>query len=224
VANIKHVLADDREQGSPTFRELAGCSDVRLEVARLTIGDYRVTEGLIFERKSLLDFAESIKDGRLFRQAARLARTTDRSVILLEGTAHQLKESRMSRESIQGALISLSLIYGIPLLRAADAAEGAKLILSATTQLQNYSNNRSKRPAEHKSGKKRQQLYILQGLPGIGIVKAESLLTHFGNVGNIFKANTQDLEQVEGIGHQTAEMITWAVSEAGGIYNYKASS
>ena len=219
MANIKHVLADDREQGSPTFRELAGCSDVRLEVARLTIGDYRVTEGLIFERKSLLDFAESIKDGRLFRQAARLARTTDRSVILLEGTAHQLKESRMSRESIQGALISLSLIYGIPLLRAVDAAESADLILSAATQLENHSKNRAKRTAGFSHGKKKRQLYILQGLPGIGVTRAESLLNHFGNVENVFKASTQELQQTEGIGVQTAEMINWAVSETRGTYS-----
>ena len=219
MSQIRQVLADDREQGSLTFKALESRSDVKLNVARLNIGDYRVEDGLIFERKSLRDFAASIKDGRLFRQASRLVSIKDRGVILLEGTSTQLDESRMSRESIQGALISLSLIYGIPLLRAVDAAESADLILSAATQLENHSKNRAKRTAGFSHGKKKRQLYILQGLPGIGVTRAESLLNHFGNVENVFKASTQELQQTEGIGVQTAEMINWAVSETRGTYS-----
>lgn len=40
---------------------------------RLSLGDYLIDERLLIERKSMLDLCESIKDGRLFTQAQRMA-------------------------------------------------------------------------------------------------------------------------------------------------------
>ena len=47
---------------------------VQVQAQRLGPGDYEVDDICVFERKTMLDLAESLKDGRLFRQAHRLAR------------------------------------------------------------------------------------------------------------------------------------------------------
>ena len=70
-----HVVADDRETGSGVIEALAVKDDVSLTVTRLSLGDYRVDDELCVERKTLPDLAGSIADGRLFRQASRLAAT-----------------------------------------------------------------------------------------------------------------------------------------------------
>ena len=72
---------------------------------------------LVFERKTIRDFALSIIDGRLFKQATRLSASDYESVLILEGTGKDLAETGLKREAIQGALISISLILGIPVLK-----------------------------------------------------------------------------------------------------------
>lgn len=77
------VVADDREKGSGVIEALAAKDDVSLTVTRLSLGDYRVDGELCVERKTLPDLAGSIADGRLFRQASRLASAPTRAQRLL---------------------------------------------------------------------------------------------------------------------------------------------
>lgn len=49
------------------------------------LGDYLIDGGGGVERKTYVDFALSLADGRLFPQAAALARNPHRPVLLLEG-------------------------------------------------------------------------------------------------------------------------------------------
>ncbi|MFW5996600.1 MAG: ERCC4 domain-containing protein [Lentisphaeria bacterium] len=216
------VIADDRERKSDTFLYLSNLEkDIELRIGHLRIGDYRVSEGLVFERKTLSDFIQSIKDGRLFRQAERLASIPDhRGVLILEGTTASLSKTRMSREAIQGALISLTLTFNIPVLRAFNGEESAKLILTAVRQTKRKSENYIPRSSSRIRGKKAAQIYLLQGLPGIGRQKASDLLHHFQTFNGVINADLEELQQVKGIGKETAEKIIWAVSENTGIYNF----
>ena len=79
------VQADHSERDAPLLELLrqAGVFDVRM--ARLTVGDYLINDEVLIERKTLADFAASLVDGRLFPQAARLARDDHRSLMLIEG-------------------------------------------------------------------------------------------------------------------------------------------
>ena len=58
-----------------------------LEVRRLNAGDFWIGGRIAVERKTLADFAVSVVDGRLFKQAAALANSRMRGVLVLEGTA-----------------------------------------------------------------------------------------------------------------------------------------
>lgn len=208
-----HIIADYRENKSGVIPKLLAMEDVDVCIKRLTIGDYKVDNRLLFERKTLKDFAVSIIDGRIFNQMIRLAGSSLKSTLILEGTAKDLAGSAMRREAIQGALITISLILGIPLLRSKDSDETARLIVYAARQLKSFAKGGLKRYGRRPKDKRRRQLFILQGLPGIGREKAVRLLDNFGSIAAIVAADTSELQTVEGIGKNLADRIKWTVSE-----------
>ena len=90
------ILADDREPTAAVVEELRALEGVEVISQRLKVGDYQINQWL-FERKTLLDFAESIKDGRLFSQANRLVSASPSVALILEGKTSDLARSRMRR-------------------------------------------------------------------------------------------------------------------------------
>ena len=186
--------------------------NVTIEFKKLAFGDYWVDDQLIVERKTMRDFAESITDGRLFTQAGWLAQRVEHVVFLLEGGVSQWEGIDMRRECLQGAIITLTLLYGFPLLRAHHAEESARLMVYAAQQLQ-----RSARETAHQHGRKpkrkrTRQLRILQALPGIGPERAEQLLNEFVTVERVMSAAQSDLEAIAGIGPKTAAAIRSVLS------------
>jgi ERCC4-type nuclease len=220
------VVADDREEESGVIAALSEMDDVRLTVDRLSLGDYLVDDWLRVERKSLPDLAESIADGRLFRQASRLASTSQRAVVVLEGTARDLANSDMRREAIQGALIALTLKLEVSLLRAKTPDETARLLCYAARQMRRAQDGAVPRASggTRPSGKRKRQLYVLQGLPGVGPTRAQRLLAAFGSVEDVMTAPVEDLTEVEGIGSKTAQSVRWAVEEVAVDYRPTLSS
>ncbi|MCG6940861.1 MAG: nuclease [Thiohalocapsa sp.] len=207
------IVVDDREPAAAVSAALQRHPHVELRVERLPIGDYRVDELLLFERKTLPDLAQSIKDGRLFGQALRLLNEPLQAAIILEGRGRDLAASHMRREAIQGALAMLTVQMGLPLLRAADADETAALILLAARQRRAWASGAPPRHGRRPRGKERLQSHILQGLPGIGASRARHLIERFGSVEAVITASAEKLTTVAGIGKATAAAIRWAVEE-----------
>ena len=129
------VVVDDRESQAGVLLALSAMEGVEVVTSRLTVGDYLVDDKLLFERKTLDDLVQSIKDGRLFRQCICMAASKRRGIVILEGTARDFVRHGMSRDAIQGALISVSVTMGIPLLRSRDAEESARLMIYAARQV-----------------------------------------------------------------------------------------
>ncbi len=209
------IIADTREQTAGVVESLKLMPGIEVTSGQLKSGDYQVN-GWLFERKTLVDFAESIKDGRLFAQANRLA-AHDQIAIILEGRAADLAQSQMRREAFQGALISLSLIYRIPILRSLDPAETARLLVFASQQLNRNESAVGVRHDRRPKRRRRLQLYLLQGLPGIGLQKAGRLLEKFGSVEAVMTASAEDLMTVDGIGPKLAQSIRWILERDRGI-------
>ena len=69
------------------------------------------------------------------------------------------------------------------------------------------------RPGYRPKGKRARQLFLLQGLPGVGPERAARLLERFGSVQAIMTASANDLATVDGIGEKTAAKMRWAVQE-----------
>jgi DNA excision repair protein ERCC-4 len=211
-----NVIADDREVPSGVPNLLFSTPGIEMSLGRLPLGDYLVNERIIFERKTLLDLVASITDGRLFRQGHRLANSRLQSVLILEGTGADLSGCHMRREAIQGALITLTIGFGIPLLRSTGPEETVRLMLYAARQFDTARVHRAfprhfvgGRP----NGKHKRQLHILQGLPGIGPERAQRLLDRFTTVQAVLNATVAELIETDTIGEQTARSIRAAVSE-----------
>jgi len=220
------VVADDREDGSGVLAALSEMEDVILTVDRLSLGDYLVDDWLRVERKTLPDLAVSIADGRLFRQASRLISASQRAVVVLEGTARDLADTDMHREAIQGALLTLTLKLDLSLLRAKTPDETARLLVYAARQMRREQDGAVPRVSggTRPSGKRKTQLYVLQGLPGVGPTRAQRLLAVFGSVEAVMTASEEALQEVEGIGSKTAQSVRWAVEEQTVAYRPTFSS
>ena len=158
------VIVDDRESKSEVIKFLSKTKNVSVDIKRLSLGDYLVDNRLMFERKTLNDFALSIIDGRLFSQAIRLASSKYNSVLLLEGTGKELTETGIRREAMQGALIAVSIVLGIPVLRSKSPSESAQLILYTARQIKSLA-----RGAEETLGTSRFKDLGFTGLGGEGI-------------------------------------------------------
>lgn len=213
------IVADDREAQGAVVEALGRRASVCLRLSRLPVGDYRIDDALLFERKTLPDLVASIKDGRLFAQGLRLAQAPLRAAIILEGRSRDLADSRMRREAIQGALVTLTLFLGIPLLRSLDPEETANLMLFAARQGQTYASGALPRKGQRPRGKAHVQSHILQGLPGVGPERARRLLERFGTIEAVIAARADALASVPGIGKGTAQAIRWAVEEPRDLYD-----
>ena len=200
------IVADDREKAGGVIAELRARPDVALEVRRLTMGDFLVEDRFAVERKTLADFAVSLVDGRLFKQAAALAHDRRRGILVLEGTGPS-DGFGVSREALQGALITVGVFFGLAVLRARDPAETARLLFYVGRQAGEFASGNFPRPGYRPKGKRTRQRFILQGLPGVGPERAERLLEHFGSVPAVFTAATEALAAVEGIGPVVAGRI-----------------
>lgn len=210
---LTRIVVDARERRSGVPELLESHDHVELSFANLSVGDYIVDDRAVFERKAVADFAKSIVDTRLFRQASRLARAPQRAAFIIEGTLAGAR-ARVPREAMQGALISVSLVFDVPVLRAVDVAESAKLILYAARQLADLERG----PTVWRHGKPRRpwnrRLHLLQSLPGIGRERAQRLLEHFGTIERCISATEIELRRVPGIGSKTARAIRRLVSES----------
>ena len=120
----------------------------------------------------------------------------------------------MRREAIQGALITLTLFLGIPLLRSRDLHETIRLLLYAARQGRAVASGALPRKGRRYKGKRRVQAHILQGLPGVGPERAKRLLDQFGSIEAVVTANEEELTAIQGIGRGTAQAIRWSVEEA----------
>ena len=179
--SIRRIACDDRERRSSVPESLAAQPNVELSIRRLEIGDYHIDKTLIVERKTLSDFAYSVRDGRLFPQVSRLVRSQrERSCLILEGTRKRYRRLAVPRSGFQGALITVTVVFGLPVLRSRDPEETANLILYAADQLQRTTVRSPRRCGFKTTPVRRHQLLLMQAVPEIGGMRAQHLLDTFG--------------------------------------------
>lgn len=218
------------------YLRLIGCD---VEVRRLPVCDYVVSDRCGIERKKVQDFVSSIRDGRLFNQAKEIADAYEKPILVLEGHLPRVfRRSRMKPASVYGAMASLGLEYGFSIIPTADADSTAVLIhrLAYREQV------REDRPLQLRSVRRdmpahEKQLFLLAGLPNIGATLAEELLHHFDTPYRVFDAIARaeiqvsrsgktkrlndPLSQVKGVGPSIVEraqrLLTSSFMELSGL-------
>jgi len=203
----RYVLRVDFSERNATLLDLARkCVDFDVRMDHLDVGDYWIDGGVIIERKTYTDFAVSLTDGRLFPQAAALARSPHRPVVLLEGP----KPSKMPDihpHALKGAIVSLALMWRLPVIYSRDPEDSLRVLRFLARQLTRTDRGILRRYDRKPKRLASRKLYVLQGLPGVGPALANRLLAQFGSIERVVVADEEALRQVRGVGCRKAALI-----------------
>jgi ERCC4-type nuclease len=125
-----------------------------------------------------------------------LAHSQYQSVLILEGTGKDFKNCNISRQS-----------------------ETVQLMIYTAGQLNRFSTGLVQRPGYYPKSKTKRQMFILQGLPGIGKKRAKILIERFESINAVINASRKELTALDGIGNNTADEIIYMVNEQNPCYN-----
>lgn len=207
------VTADNREKNSG-IPDMLAAKNTNVIFRQLFVGDYMINDDIVIERKTSEDFVQSIIDGRLFSQCAKLRKSGAIPLIVVEGNPFKTLHS-IRAEAIKGALLSVSLSWQIPVIRSSGKEDTARLIIMASQKYESppiFIRRKGLKPKKAQ----RQQHYVVQGFPGIGPVLAHKLLLDFKTIEQIILTDAKLLEKVEGIGKvKAAELFKFFRSEIG---------
>jgi ERCC4-type nuclease len=182
------VFVDNRELRSGVsdhLREL----DVDVVHKQLSVGDYVVSDRVAIERKNVKEFADSIYTNRLFDECARLKEAYEIPILVVEGHLSTVfKFTRVNEASVWGALTSIAVELKVSIVPTADAKQTARFV----ERVAYCEQVKAKRPIAVRPREKaltlgQQQLYLVCGLPKIGITLAENLLLKAGTPFDVFK-------------------------------------
>lgn len=202
-----NIRMDYREKDSGIAGILKAKYDITVATEFLETGDYVINDEIVVERKTTFDFAQSIIDGRLFKQAERMKRFSDFSVMIIEGSNFYDTSIDIHSHAIKGAFVSMILAWNIPILFSVNAEDSAYFLQLLGAQDAKACCGLSFRSGRRPKRNRKRQLYILQGLPGVGPVLAAELLDHFASVESVMIAQENELSQISHLGSIKAKKI-----------------
>lgn len=197
------VIADDRENA--VAKKLSKM-EITVRKNRLDVADFLLSERTAVERKSASDFVDSLVDQRLFDQMPDLQQF-ENPVIMIEGD-DLYSHRQIHPNAIRGALASIAIDHGIPILWTDDEEDTAEM-LKTLAKREQEENDRTVSIRGTRSVKSEAELqqFVVAGLPDVNTKLAERLLEEFGSIQAIFTASNSDLMEIEGIGEKTADNI-----------------
>jgi Fanconi anemia group M protein len=214
-APLVSVYVDHRDIRSHVAHALERLG-VEIILRTLAVGDYVVSDRVGIERKTTDDFLGTFLDGgALFGQISDLARAYERPLLIIEGEGIYTKR-QIHPNSIRGALSTIAIDFGVPVLFTKDEEDTAALISVIAKREQVDSKKEiNLHGSKTASTLPEQQEYVISAISDIGPVVAKNLLRHFGSVERIMTASREELMAVELVGQKTADTIREVV---GGIY------
>ncbi len=200
------IIVDHRESKSTVSRVLYRLG-ANLEQKQLHVGDYQLSDRVCVERKELSDFVKSIIDKRLFAQLKELKQNYKIPLLLIEGEG-SLYCSNVHPNAIRGALASIAIDYGIPILWTDSMEDTAQTLFHIAKREQfnlkkDFSPHGSKKPM----GLREAQEYVVSAIPNVGIMLAKNLLKEFGTIKAISLAEEKALKKVSKVGNKKAKSI-----------------
>ena len=121
------VVSIDHREGKSALAARLRQEGLTIEVVNLPVGDVKISDRILIERKGTRDFVDSLLDGRLLDQATRLVSAAPRAMLILEGS-DLFQHRAVHGQAIMGALATLTFDYGLPVVTSSDTAETARFI------------------------------------------------------------------------------------------------
>ena len=201
------VVADHRESASGVVKHLSSLNALVL-AEQLEVADYVLSDRVAVERKTATDFVGSVMDGRMFEQLERLAKSYENPLLLIEGSPETLFGNGLHPNSVRGALSSIAVDLGIPMLWTRNPKEtAAQLYWIARREQVDEKRTVQLRSFSMEAPMHKHQEFLVSGLPHINTVMSRRLLDKFGSPEAVFSATEEQLKSVEGIGDVKAKKI-----------------
>ncbi len=199
------IIVDSRELRSEVVKQLREAG-ANVTVKNLDVADYILSDRVAVERKTVSDFLDSIvQKDRLFSQIARLKSTYNRPVLIIEG---ENLYKGLHPNAIRGAIASIVVDFGIPVIRTDSPKETAEFIMAIARREQEEKRRAVTEHAEKtKRTLKEEQEYIVSAISNVGRVIARNLLDHFQTIEKIATADEEELAKVPKVGGKTAKRI-----------------
>jgi Fanconi anemia group M protein len=199
------LVVDNREVPTTVAMELNRLG-AKVEPRQLEVGDYILSDRVAVERKMTRDFLDSLIDGRLFEQLSALRSAYSRPLLVIEGEDMQA-DRNVDPRAIDGALASIVVDFGIPVLRTRDSRETASLLVRIARRERAERHDVSVRRGKVRGNLRAKLRLVIEGLPNISATLSDRLLTHFGTVHAVLDATVEQLQDVRGVGPLTAVAI-----------------
>ncbi|MEM0199148.1 MAG: ERCC4 domain-containing protein [Desulfurococcaceae archaeon] len=212
------VVIDSREDAAnPDFRLTLTREGIKVAVRELPAGDFLMLappgkRSLLIERKTVNDFVNSIRDGRIWEQIKLLRESADVDghipLLLIEGCFERVEKYRGWRiHSVLRVLDTVVLEMNTPVLYTPHKEA---TILWIAAKARSLGKTEEKRVVRMRVEKKPMSLnerilYVVEGLAGP--VLARRLLAKFRTIRNIANASVHELMSVEGVGETRAQEI-----------------
>jgi Fanconi anemia group M protein len=206
------VSVDSREaRSNPKIVEGLKANGLEVSIKALPV-DYvvEVEDGWAVERKTCIDLAKSIRDGRLWGELKKLKSIEGlKPVLLVEGSLAVVEKfTSWAPQSIVGVLNSVMFDWGVHVV----FVPSVRWTVTYLTQLAKSAEIEERKPyplrVKQKAESPREYaLMVVEGLPGVSAVRARALLRHFKTLRSLFNASVEKLMEVEGVGRKTAEKI-----------------
>ena len=90
----------------------------------LAIGDIRISDRVLIERKTARDLIDSLIDGRLIHQARKLHSAAPRPLLIVES----IETNRVHPNALYGAMAWITIDLGLPIMMTGSPENTAKFI------------------------------------------------------------------------------------------------
>jgi len=174
------------------------------------------------------DFLISVQDGRLAKETTLLSERCNVGIVLGEGRfrfypdggvatgaprgIHNKVYRRFTRDSIQKLIMEICMIKGCFFMQTEDTMDTIRFIRTAIDFINDPTHaGLSRRPKAKGSwgapSMKEEQMWLLQGFPGVGPGLAQSIYDEFGGIPLMWRCTYSQLMHVPKIGESRARKL-----------------
>ena len=194
------------------FEKFLAKNEIPYEIKQLPAADFAIGN-IGIERKTQLDFLNSIIDKRILNQLINLKENFEVQLLIIEGKENIYELRNFHPNAIRGMLTAIALDFQIPILHTRNLNDTAALLISIYKRLERPKKVLGLINKRKPLTLKEQQEFLIESLPGVGPVLSKSLLTKFKSVKKVINAKESQLQKIDKIGPKKAKGIKKVIEE-----------
>ncbi len=222
------MITIDHREGNSTLPAMLKLHGHEISVESLPVGDIRISDRILIERKTARDLVDSIIDGRLIHQARRLHSAASRPLLIVES----LETDRIHPNAVHGAMAWITLDLGLPVLMTGSPEQTARFVAVAAKRearildlLMTHSRRNYSEPEKSAIKAASEEIMAISGgednegalakkwneeiltkrvnliseLPGIGSSTARKIMERAGDIMGLCVLSEHELTSIEGV-------------------------